>query len=442
MKGNFFMDHSEARNAVRAAIEKRRDFLCAVGTHIWNNPEPGFREEKTSSYLVDIFKSLGLEVKTGLAVTGFRADIDTGRPGPTVAILGELDSLVLPNHPECDKTTGAVHACGHNASATGLLGAAIGIIESGVIDSLSGKIAFIGTPAEEGIEMDYRKSLIDAGKIKSISGKSQLLREGVFDDVDISYMHHLSTRYGYNDHNGCVNKKITIRGKSCHAASPQKGHNALNGATLALNAIAMLREVYSNDQYVRIHGIISNGGSAVNIIPDSVTLEYMLRAPDLDSIVALNDRFDKVVMYAARAAECEATIETVHGFMPLIDDPALGELMKETTLYVNPEANYDHNQTFLSSCTDMGDIATVIPAVHGYVPGGSGTAHGIDYRISDPEKAYIENSIINATIAVDLLYGDAAKGKAVAAGKKDLLSIPEYIRIIDSLSKTVRSEDL
>lgn len=436
------MNHSDACNAVKAAIEKQRDFLCSIGTHIWNNPEPGFREEKTSAYLVGILKSLGLEVKTGLAMTGFRADIDTGRPGPTVAILGELDSLVLPNHPECDKATGAVHACGHNASATSLVGAAIGILQSGVLEHLCGKIAFIGTPGEEGIEMDYRKSLIDAGKIKSISGKSQLLREGVFDDVDISYMHHLSTHYGYNDHNGCVNKKITIHGKSCHAASPQKGHNALNGATLALNAIAMLREIYSNDQFVRIHGIITNGGSAVNIIPDTVTLEYMLRAPDLESIVALNDRFDKVVMYAARAAECEASIETIHGFMPLYNDPELGELMGEITTSINPEADFDHNSKFFSSCTDMGDIATVIPAVHGYSMGGAGTSHGIDYRISDPEKAYIESSILNASIAVDLLFGDAEKGKAIAARKRDLLPIPEYIRVIDDLSKTVSSVDL
>ena len=436
------MNHSDARNAVKAAIEKQRDFLCSIGTHIWNNPEPGFREEKTSAYLVETLKSLGLEVKTGLAMTGFRADIDTGRPGPTVAILGELASLVLPNHPECDKATGAVHACGHNASATSLVGAAIGILQSGVLEHLCGKIAFIGTPGEEGIEMDYRKSLIDAGKIKSISGKSQLLREGVFDDVDISYMHHLSTHYGYNDHNGCVNKKITIHGKSCHAASPQKGHNALNGATLALNAIAMLREIYSNDQFVRIHGIITNGGSAVNIIPDTVTLEYMLRAPDLESIVALNDRFDKVVMYAARAAECEASIETIHGFMPLYNDPELGELMGEITTSINPEADFDHNSKFFSSCTDMGDIATVIPAVHGYSMGGAGTSHGIDYRISDPEKAYIESSILNASIAVDLLFGDAEKGKAIAARKRDLLPIPEYIRVIDDLSKTVSSVDL
>ena len=430
------------RQSVIDAIKAKNDFLCNVGEHIWKNPEPGFREEKTSAYLTGLLRDMGLEVKTGLAVTGFRADIDTGRPGPTVAVLGELDSLVLPNHPECDKNTGAVHACGHNASATSLIGTAIGLLESGVLDSLCGKIALIGTPAEEGIEMDYRKGLIDAGKIQSISGKSQLIREGVFDDVDISYMHHLSSHYGYNDHNGCVNKKITIHGKSCHAASPQKGHNALNGSTMALNAIAMLREVYSDNAYVRIHGIITNGGDAVNIIPDTVTMEYMLRAPTLESIVSLNDRFDKVVMYAAKAAECEAVIETVHGYMPLYDDPKLGEVMCNVVKEVVPGTELVPNQKFFSSCTDMGDVAMIIPAVHGYCLGGKGTSHGIDYGIGDQYKAYVENSMLNAIIAVELLRDDAAKGKEIAAGKKDLLPIPEYIKTINNLSKTVKSADL
>ena len=429
------------RNKVIQAINSKSDFICSVGEHIWKNPEPGFKEVKTSAYLVKILEDMGLKVKTGLAMTGFRADIDTGKPGPTVAVLGELDSLVLPNHPECDPVTGAVHACGHNASATSLIGTAIGLLESGVLDKLCGKIALIATPAEEGIEMDYRKGLIDAGKIKSISGKSQLLREGVFDDVDISYMHHLSSHYGYNDHNGCVNKKITIHGKSCHAASPQKGHNALNGSTMALNAIAMLREVYSNDRYVRIHGIITNGGDAVNIIPDTVTMEYMLRAPDLEKIVALNNRFDQVVMYAAKAAECEATIETLHGFMPLYDDPELGKVICNVMEEVSG-TEVVPKETFFASCTDMGDIATVIPAVHGYCLGGAGTSHGIDYRIADPYKAYVENSIFNALIAVDLLCDNAARGNEIAARKKDLLPIPEYIKVIDDLRKTVKSTDL
>ena len=436
------MNQSQARAAATAAIENSREKLYAVGDHIWNNPEPGYREFKTSEYLANLLRDLGLEVKTGLAVTGFRADIDTGRPGPTVAVLGELDSLILPNHPQCFKETGAVHACGHNASATSLYGTAVGLLKSGVLDHLCGKIALIATPAEEGIEMDYRKGLMAQGKIRSIAGKSQLIREGVFDDVDISYMHHLSTHYGYNDHNGCVNKKITFHGKSCHAASPQRGNNAINASTLALNAIAMLREVYSNDPYVRIHGIITNGGDTVNIIPDTVTMEYMLRAPSVEQILSLNERFDKAVMYAAKAVECEATVETINGYMPLYDDAALGDVLEQVVKRIKPDADFDANTKFFSSCTDMGDVATVIPAVHGYAMGGGGTSHGINYHIADKELAYIENSIFNAHIAIDLLYGDAEVGKKIAAKKKDLMPIPEYIKLIDEINKTVSSTDL
>lgn len=436
------MDCTQAKKLVVQAIEENQQHIIEIGEHIWKNPEPGFREVKTSAYLAQQFRDLGLEVKTGLAVTGFRADVDTGRPGPTLAILGELDSLILPNHPECDRETGAVHACGHNSSAASLIGSAIGLVKSGVLDSMCGKIAFIATPAEEGIELDYRKGLMAQGKIGSISGKSQLLREGVFDDVDMSYMHHLSSKYGYNDHNGSVNKKITFHGKSCHAAVPQIGHNALNAATLALNAIAMLREVYSNDPYVRIHGIMTNGGDAVNIIPDTVSLEYMLRAPSVEKILSLNERFDKVVMYAAKAAECEATIETVCGYMPLYDDPELGKVIRSGVDFVVPGAHFDENTVFYSSCTDMGDIATAIPAVHGYAVGCKGTAHGIDYGIGDPIAAYIKSSQINAVTAVELLFGDAQTGKRIAAGKEKLMSIPEYIKTIDSINQTVKSTDL
>ena len=348
------LEQKEVLSSVKRIIEQHAADIIEVGDHIWKNPEPGYREVKTSDYLAGKFESLGMTVKRGLAMTGFRADLDTGKPGPVLAILGELDSLILPNHPECDKKTGAVHACGHNSSCANLYGAALALKKSGALDSMCGKIAFIATPAEEGIEMDYRTDLIKQGKIGSIAGKSQLLREGVFDDVDLSYMHHLSSRYGYNDHNGCVNKKITFHGKSSHGARPDQGKNALNAATLALNAVAMLRESYSSDPHIRIHGIITNGGDSVNIIPDKITMDYMLRAPSLDKILNLNDRFDKAVMYAAKAAECEATVETLNGYMPLLDNHDLGAILGQTAEELFPGITYDYNQTFFASCTDMG----------------------------------------------------------------------------------------
>ena len=436
------MELKNVLSAVKETIDRHAAELIEVGDHIWKNPEPGYREEKTSAYLAGKLEELGLKVKRGLALTGFRADIDTGRPGPVLAVLGELDSLILPNHPQCDKKTGAVHACGHNSSSASMYGTALALLKSGALDSMCGKIALIATPAEEGIEMDYRTGLIKQGKIGSIAGKSQMIREGVFDDVDLSYMHHLSRKFGYNDHNGAINKKITFRGKSCHGASPQNGINALNASTLALNAIAMLRESYSNDPFIRIHGIITNGGDSVNIIPDQVTMDYMLRAPDLEKMLKLNDRFDNAVLHAAKAAECEAVIESLNGYMPLLDNQALGTLLGQTAEELFPGIKYDYNSSFFASSTDMGDIGTVIPAVHGYVPGACGTGHGTDYEIADQKSAYVDSSLLNAVFAVKLLYGDAAPARKIAAERTGLLSIPEYIKTIDRINLTRTSENL
>lgn len=436
------MELKDVIRAVRETVERNADAIREVGEHIWKNPEPGYREEKTSAYLAGKFEELGLSVRRNLALTGFRADIDTGRPGPVLAVLGELDSLILPNHPECDRKTGAVHACGHNASCASLYGTAAALLKSGATDSLCGKIAFIASPAEEGIEMDYRTGLIRQGKIGSIAGKSQMIREGVFDDVDLAYMHHLSGKFGYNDHNGCVNKKITFRGRSCHAAFPQRGINALNASTLALNAIAMLRESYSCDPNIRIHGIITGGGDSVNIIPDKVTMDYMLRAPSLEKMLELNNRFDRAVLYAAKAAECEASVESLNGYMPLLDNSDLGHLLGKTAEELFPGIRYDYNGSFYASSTDMGDVATVVPAVHGYTPGAKGTGHGADYGIADPRAAYVDSSLLSSVFAVKLLYGDGSPAAKIAAQRDGLISIPEYIRIIDEINRTRTSEDL
>ena len=162
----------------------------------------------------------------------------------------------------------------------------------------------------------------------------------------------------------------------------------------------------------------------------------------MDELVRLNERFDKIVMHAAKAAECEVAIETVLGCMPLYDSKMLGDCMKETVEYLAPGAFFGNNDSFYASCTDMGDIATVIPAVHAYAPGCAGTAHGIDFRISDPHGAYVVNSQFAALTIADLLYGDGGKAKSVAAGKKDLTPIPDYVATVKRINKTVDSADL
>ena len=180
----------------------------------------------------------------------------------------------------------------------------------------------------------------------------------------------------------------------------------------------------------------------MNIIPNEVTMEYMVRMPKLDEMLQLNERFDKVVMYAAKAAECEVTIETVHGFMPLYDDVELGHMVGDIVHYLQPDAQFDDNQTFVAGSTDMCDVATVIPAVHVYIPGAAGLAHGVDYQIADAYSSYVINAQIEALTAIELLYGNGEKGKAIAAHKADLMPMEKYKNIIKQINQTLKSTDL
>jgi amidohydrolase len=269
---------------VLAAIDASREKIIGIGTTVWKNPEPGYKEFKTSDLAAKTLTELGLSPKRKLSITGMRADLIGAKPGPSLAICGEMDSLILPSHPECDPATGAVHACGHNSHIATMLGAAIGLVQANAQNDISGKVAFIPCPAEECIETEWRSKLIKEGKIKALGGKASLILEGVFDDIDMSIMNHLGCAgYSVLDNNGFCMKNVTFHGKSAHAAgSPQHSINALSAANLALHALALLRETYSGDQYIRSHGILTHGGESVNIIPDIATIEYQLRAEKLD----------------------------------------------------------------------------------------------------------------------------------------------------------------
>ena len=128
--------------------------------------------------------------------------------------------------------------------------------------------------------------------------------------------------------------------------------------------------------------------------------------------------------------------------MPLLNNHDLGTLIGNTAEELFPGIRYDYNSCSFASSTDMGDVGTVVPAVHGYTPGGKGTGHGIDYGIASPQAAYVDSSLLSAAAAVKLLYGDAAPAGKIAAQREGLISIPEYVRIIDKVNQTRSSEDL
>ena len=141
------------------AIENHKDTILAAERYIWANPETGFREWKTHAYLKEQFESLGYTLHEAGDIPGFYTDIDTGVPGPKIAVFAEMDGLIVKDHPSRDAKTDVVHACGHHAECAALIGLAIGLKADGALDGLSGSIRLIAVPAEEMIELSFRKEL-------------------------------------------------------------------------------------------------------------------------------------------------------------------------------------------------------------------------------------------------------------------------------------------
>src|SRR3989449_11163335 len=166
------MTKDELKRRIFEAIDSRADEIIGIGERILKNPEMGFKEVKTAALVHETFQRLGLESRTGLAMTGVRADV-RGRAGegPTFALLGELDGLRVTGHPQADPATGAAHACGHNAQVAGMLGAAMGLTDTNAFGSLSGRVAFFAVPAEEGGDLEWRLNERRAGRLELLGGK-------------------------------------------------------------------------------------------------------------------------------------------------------------------------------------------------------------------------------------------------------------------------------
>src|SRR5216117_2689684 len=191
------MTKDELKRRVWEAIDRRGTEIIGLGEQIRRHPELGFKEVKTARLVEETFKTLGLAPRAGLALTGVRADVG-GRAGdgPTFAVLGELDALVVAGHPEGDPDTGAAHACGHNAQIAGMLGAAIGLADAKAADQLAGEIIFFAVPAEEFIDVEERMGRVAKGEIEFMLGKPELVAKGHFDDVDMVMMIHTGSRDG------------------------------------------------------------------------------------------------------------------------------------------------------------------------------------------------------------------------------------------------------
>ena len=420
------------------AVEKHKDMILEAERHIWKNPEPGYREWKTHAYLKEKYEALGYKLVEAGNIPGFYTDVDTGRPGPFVAVFGEMDSLIIPSHPESDPETGAVHACGHNCQSAALLGLAAGLKEPGALDGLCGKIRLIAVPAEEGIEIEFRLGLKKDGIIKYMCGKPEFLHRGYLDGVDMAMMVH-TTMNGLicpKGSNGAMIKYATFTGKSAHAGgSPHKGINALYAATTALSAGNALRETFQEKDTVRNHPIMTKGGNVVNAIPDEVRIESYLRAATVEAMYSEGKKINRAYAGCAAAMGCGVNFTDVHGFAPRYNDQTLKEIFYKIGQDFFAEEDLKFTDKWGTASSDMGDISCVMPAVHPSIGGAQGTAHGMDYTIADPYTACVVSAKVQIGVLAHLLENDGAEAKNVLANKQvPYASKEEYFAAVDALS--------
>jgi amidohydrolase len=423
----------QLKQDVCEVIDCRRGEIIDIGETIRLNPETGFKETKTSALISQKFRDLHLPCREKLALTGCRADLDSGVSGPSLALLGELDALILPTHP--DAVNGAVHACGHHAQIANLAGAAIGLTAAGAEKHISGKISFIAVPAEEFIEMDQRLELMRQKKIRYCGGKAEMIRLGVFDDIDAAMLIHAGEKYLYQQSYNCfVMKNIVFFGKSAHAALwPEQGINALYAAKLCLDAINAQRETFKDEDAVRVHAIITNGGDSVNTTPDKISLEVQIRAKSTDAVKDASDKVDRAAEAGAMAMGAAVKTETIPGYMPMQNDSLFLRYYVNNINLLDSSARCEELGHRTTS-TDMGDLSQIMPAFHPYAP-GSRKLHTDQAEVTDSEKAYIVPAKLLAMTALDLMFGNAGPCREIIARKAPFTK-KEYLDFLEEIFST------
>ena len=417
-------------------VKKFKSAIVDAENYIWANPETGYKEWKTHAYMKNVFVSLGYDIVEAGNIPGFYTVLDTGREGPELLILAEMDSLVCFDHPDSDPETGAVHCCGHSAQCAAMVGIASALKEEGALDGLSGRIRLAVVPAEELIEIEYRNELKKHGIIKYFGGKPEFLLRGYFDGVDLAFMVHsavgtvFSTNIGSN---GCIAKKVIYKGKSAHAGSaPWMGRNALYAATTGIAAANALRETFKEEDMIRFHPIITSGGSTVNAIPEMTVIESYVRGSSFDAILKANKKINRALISGALAVGCDVEIVDNPGYAPLNNNREMMEVYKDAVRKIGHEpVVYEVRRP---SSTDMGDLSVIMPVIHPYAPGAIGTSHGADYYIENTDLACVASAELQITMINSLLSNGAKRANEIVKNFVPLYSKQDSLNLMDSIA--------
>ncbi len=428
------MNLSDAMRRAADAIDKQADEIICFAEDIKKMPELGYKEFKTNQRVCKEFERLSIPYESGMALTGVRGRIGTGN-GVHICIIGEMDAVICGGHPEADKKTGAAHACGHNAQLAAMMGAARGLLASGALDAVEGTVSFFAVPAEEYIDLQDRRILRKNGKIRFYGGKQQLVYEGAFDNVDIAMMVHAQPNspqpcvFVHGGSLGFVEKEIAFHGRAAHASEPFDGINALNAAALAILGIHANREHFREKDKIRIHPIITKGGDAVNVVPAEVCMDSYVRGASMPAILSAAADTDRALLGAAQMVGAGVDINTSAGYLPLEQDKTLGEVFRESAAQFIPQEQIFSEIDMVGS-TDMGDLSHLIPCIQPTIGGFSGTLHGEDFCVADPNTAYVLPAKILAFTVLSLLENNAEKAKQIKKEFCPKMSKERYIEML------------
>jgi amidohydrolase len=377
---------SAVKDHIAATVDRLGDELESLSHRIHDNPELGYHEVKAAGWLTEFLAGQGFKVERGVAGvdTAFRATIETG-DGPVIAILCEYDALPAIGH-----------ACGHNVIATAGVGA--GAALAAVRDQLpAGRVHVIGTPAEEGG-----------------GGKVRLLRGGVFRDVDAAMMVHGWDRWvPHQDLLGVVRVGFEFTGKAAHAsADPWEGVNALDGVIQTFNNVGMLRQQIRPD--ARIHGIVTSGGAAPNIIPEFAAAMFYVRAAALDYLQALQARVIACAEGAARATGTTLKVNlNDNTYEPMKRNQTLADAFRVNMRRVGVAESPELRERLGSS--DVGNVSQVIPTIQPYV------------KIAPDGTPWHSRAFAEAAASPLARAGLIAAAKVMAMTTLDLLSDPALL---------------
>lgn len=426
------MEISEIKKKIIEEINENSYKIIEIAEKIAEKPEMGYREFETARLVAEELSSLGIECREGLAVTGVKGNMKGRKSLARVAVIGELDAVTCTNHPKADRVTGAAHACGHNAQIASMLGAAMAL--SAVKDELDGDVCFFATPAEEFVEMGFREKLAERGDIRFFGGKQELIRLGEFDDIDMAMMIHAEA----TEKNalllnggslGFVAKTVNFIGKAAHAGgAPHEGINALNAAMSAMMCIHAQRETFRDEDRIRVHPIITNGGELVNTVPAKVTMETYVRGASLEAIYGAAAKVDRAIEGGSYAIGATAEIKTHKGYLPLLQSESISALMEKNAEYL-PEMPEIIQGVDMCGSSDVGDLSHLIPTIQPTMGGFYGKLHAEDFAVANERSAYLDTAKLMALTVVDLLCNGAEKALKIKADFKPKLTKEEYVNL-------------